>query len=184
MLNHTQSLDVLHKLRKHSGIKTTHGLSNEVIESFLAKGSALAVAIEQAHDVFQSLSDNEREMCSLPESELIHKLQDGILNFYPSTAVLPFVPLAAQGPWMVTTHGAVVYDTGGYGMLGLGHNPDKVLAAMSEECVMANVMSASFWQYRFLEMLRARIGFTRPERECPYEKFVCMNSGSEAMSVA
>ena len=39
-------------------------------------------------------------------------------------------PLAALGPWIVTSHGAVLHDSGGYGMLGLGHAPDAVVAAI------------------------------------------------------
>jgi hypothetical protein len=29
----------------------------------------------------------------------------GILNFYPADGLQPFVPLAAAGPWLVTSHG-------------------------------------------------------------------------------
>jgi hypothetical protein len=32
---------------------------------------------------------------------------------------------------VVTLKGAVLYDAGGYGMLGFGHTPDTVLAAMA-----------------------------------------------------
>ena len=65
----------------------------------------------------------------------------GITNFYPEDALSPYVPLAACGPWIVTAKGAVVHDSGGYGMLGLGHNPEPVLAACARRQVMANVMT-------------------------------------------
>ncbi len=83
---------------------------------------------------------------------------------------------------MVTLKGAVVYDCGGYGMLGLGHSPDAVQDAMNQPHVMANIMTASVSQVEFIEALREEIGHTRGGT--PYASFLCLNSGSEAMSVA
>ncbi len=60
------------------------------------------------------------------ELELIGSLQKGYVNFYAPGALMPYIPLAAKGPWIVTTHGAVVHDSGGYGMLGFGHNDDRI----------------------------------------------------------
>ena len=51
--------------------------------------------------------------------------REGIVNFYPEDAVNPYVALAARGPWIVTSKGAVLHDSGGYGMLGLGHAPER-----------------------------------------------------------
>ena len=50
----------------------------------------------------------------------------------------------AQGPWIITSHGAVIHDNGGYGMLGSGHGPKDIVSSMSKNWVMANVMTASF----------------------------------------
>jgi acetylornithine/succinyldiaminopimelate/putrescine aminotransferase len=77
----------------------------------------------------------------------------------------------------------VVYDVGGYGMLGFGHAPEAVLKAMNQPHVMANIMTASPNKLDFIARLRKEIGHTRPEG-FPYESFLCLNSGSEAMSVA
>jgi acetylornithine/succinyldiaminopimelate/putrescine aminotransferase len=52
---------------------------------------------------------------------------------------------------------------------------------MSAPYVMANVMTASFSHKRFTDRLRAEIGQHRP---CPFDKFICLNSGSEAMTLA
>ena len=65
-----------------------------------------------------------------------------------SVLVLGFMPVSAKGPWIITSHGAVVHDNGGYGMLGPGHGPDLVIDTMSKNWVMANVMTPSFSQKR------------------------------------
>ena len=52
-------------------------------------------------------------------------MQAGYVNFYPDDAVNPYVALAARGPWIVTLKGAVLHDSGGYGMLGFGHAPAR-----------------------------------------------------------
>ena len=110
-------------------------------------------------------------------------MQRGYLNFYPDELVCPYVALAARGPWIVTSAGAVIHDSGGYGMLGLGHSPPTVLAAMSRPRVMANIMTASPSQARLIRALETEIGH-RTGRACPFERFVCLNSGSEAMTFA
>ncbi len=91
--------------------------------------------------------------------------------------------LAAQGPWLVTLKGAVVYDCGGYGMLGLGHAPEAVLAAMNQSQVMANVMTPSISQMTLIDCLRDEIGHTRDDEDV-FARFLCLNSGSEAVSIA
>jgi acetylornithine/succinyldiaminopimelate/putrescine aminotransferase len=97
-------------------------------------------------------------------------------------SVNPYVPLAAAGPWIVTTHGAVIHDSGGYGMLGLGHMPESVQAAMNRPCVMANVMTPAISQKNLTDRLVREIGRTR--KACPFAKFVCLNSGSESVTFA
>ncbi|MDH3588137.1 MAG: aminotransferase class III-fold pyridoxal phosphate-dependent enzyme, partial [Gammaproteobacteria bacterium] len=93
-----------------------------------------------------------------------------------------YVAIAACGPWIVTSTGAVIHDSGGYGMLGLGHSPAAVLKAMNRRQVMANVMTPSASHRRFIIALKKELGRTRGE--CPYAGFVCLNSGSESMTVA
>src|SRR6185312_9419853 len=94
----------------------------------------------------------------LDEDAQLHALQSGFVNFYPDDAVCPFVPLAARGAWVVTLKGSVLYDCGGYGMLGFGHNPPAVLKALAKPQVMANVMTPSLAQHAFTEALRKEIG--------------------------
>ena len=43
---------------------------------------------------------------------------------------MPYVAAAARGPWVVSVHGAVSHDNGGYGMLGFGHNADFLMPAV------------------------------------------------------
>ena len=69
-----------------------------------------------------------------------------------------------------------------YGMLGLGHAPEAVLGAMNQPHVMANIMTPAISQMRFIEALRKEIGHTRGGS--PFSRFLCLNSGSEAVSVA
>merc|ERR1719316_2535575 len=67
-------------------------------------------------------------------------------------------------------------------MLGFGHNPKPLREAMAEETVMANHMTPSIYHGEFIKALRAEIGRSRPK--CPYESFICINSGSEGNEVA
>ena len=67
-------------------------------------------------------------------------------------------------------------------MLGYGHGPDHIMDAMAKNSVMANVMSANFSQLRLIQRLHREIGHTRGG--CPYDRFICMNSGSESVTVA
>jgi acetylornithine/succinyldiaminopimelate/putrescine aminotransferase len=106
-------------------------------------------------------------------------LQSNILNFYNKNTVSPYVPLIAKGPWIISNQGKLIYDTGGYGMLGYGHSPDWALNILKKEHVMANVMTPSYEQYLLTEKLKEKIG-----NPCPYEKFAFLNSGSEAMELA
>ena len=73
-------------------------------------------------------------------------------------------------------------------MLGLGHAPPQVQAVLAEPSVMANIMTASFSQQAFKEAVRKEIGHTRGNNasgsQCPYESFICLNSGSESVSLA
>src|SRR5690606_16885682 len=112
----------------------------------------------------------------------IRVVQAGFVNFYPQDGVNPYVALAARGPWIVTLKGAVLYDTGGYGMLGFGHAPEKVIEAMAKPQALANIMTPNLSQLRLDRALRAEIGHSRGG--CPYAAFMCLNSGSESVSLA
>ena len=119
-----------------------------------------------------------------PEAELVTGMSVDFENFYEDHALQPYVPLAALGPWVITTHGALVHDSGGYGMVGLGQNPISVLEAVSKPQVMANIMTASLSQLAFGRAIRKEVGHNRGASGCPYARFVCLNSGSEAVSFA
>jgi acetylornithine/succinyldiaminopimelate/putrescine aminotransferase len=67
-------------------------------------------------------------------------------------------------------------------MLGAGHGPQEIIESMADNWVMANVMTASFSQKRLEERLRRELGHTRGF--CPFDKFICMNSGSESVTVS
>ena len=158
----------------------TPGSADEEIVSFLGNRPEIASNGHRRSFHRQTISRNTNELyLDSDESELIHELQDGYVNFYNPATVNPYVALAARGPWIITSHGAVVHDNGGYGMLGAGHGPEAVMQSMSGNWVMANVMTASFSQKRLDERLRQELGHTRGW--CPFDKFICMNSGSESV---
>src|SRR3546814_12312446 len=87
-------------------------------------------------------------MPDLDEDAQVRAVQAGFGNFYPQDGVNPYVALAARGPWIVTLNGAVLYDTGGYGMLGFGHAPQAIIDAMARPQAMANIMTPSLSQLR------------------------------------
>ena len=132
----------LNAIRETAGPASTRGLNDDLVAQFVACDPRLARAIEMAASNREAMQPTHGELFRLAEEELCRRLQEHILNFYPASSINPYVPLAALGPWIVTTHGAVVHDSGGYGMLGMGHAPATVVAAMSEPWVMANVMTA------------------------------------------
>ena len=174
--------DALAPLRAHTGQRLTHGLDDATVER-LAKGHPdLAAVIEAAAAEHARLKDEFAELFDLDEAEQLRAVQAGYVNFYPDDAVNPYIALAARGPWVVTLNGAVLYDAGGYGMLGFGHTPAAVLDAMARPQVMANIMTPSLSQLRFDRALRKEIGHTRGG--CPFAKFLCLNSGSESVGLA
>ncbi len=183
-LRNTNSiLSRLRDMKEHGGAALTTGLSDEQILGFLEEGRGIVRAVERAYDRFCALKETHPEFLALGESEQIARAHEGLTNFYSADAVNPYIALGAAGPWVVTAKGAVVYDCGGYGMLGLGHAPKAVLDAMNQTHVMANVMTASVQKVDFVNALRKEIGHTRKDG-IPFESFLCLNSGSELMSVA
>lgn len=176
-------VNCLRTMRDHGGAVLTTGLGDDVIAEFLSAHEQLFVAIERAYGHFLELKQTHPRYLALDEAEQIARAHAGLTNFYAEDTVNPYVPAGAAGPWVVSLKGAVIYDCGGYGMLGLGHAPKPVLAAMNQPHVMANIMTASISQVDFVDRLRQEIGHTR-EGGTPFASFLCLNSGSESMSIA
>jgi len=170
------------QIRSADGTKLTQGLSDEIIKKFIESDSSLVKAINLATDAFSKVKSEYPELINLDEKDQIALIHADYINFYAADAVNPYVALAGKGPWIVTLKGAVLHDNGGYGMLGAGHAPDHVLEAMSRPHVMANIMTPSYYQKRLADLLKREIGKGR--ECCPFDKFICMNSGSEAVTVA
>ncbi len=168
-------------LRRAGGHTHCHGLDEASLRAF-AHDADLRVAVDEAAAQFAQLQQEMPEFLTLDESEQIARAQAGFVNFYPDDAINPYIALAARGPWVVTLKGAVIHDNGGYGMLGFGHAPPPVIAAMARHQVMANIMTPALAQLRLNEALRREIGQRRGG--CPYTHFLCLNSGSESVSLA
>jgi len=176
-------LAALTDIRSRTGQAQTNGLKDSVISGFLETDPSLSRAIEEAAVNFQSLlNDMGGELFSMKESDLVDHLQSDYVNFYSAATINPYVAIAARGPWIVTSHGAVLHDNGGYGMLGMGHGPDDVIQSMQQNWVMANVMTPSFSQKRLSDRLRREVGHKR--ESCPFSRFVCLNSGSESVAIS
>ena len=106
-----EPLAVLHRIRSVVGRIDTPGLSDEEIVSFLDADPLLQMAIEEAAHRHEHMAQEFPTMyLGSDETELIHELQDGFVNFYNPATVNPYVALAARGPWIITSHGAVVHD--------------------------------------------------------------------------
>ena len=171
-------MEALEEIRSNTGLARTTGLSDEIIAEFLLTDPSLSRALEEASSNFHSiLEDMGPEVLSMDEKELANLLQSDFVNFYDAPTVNPYVAIAARGPWIVTSHGAVLHDNGGYGMLGMGHGPDDVIGSMQQNWVMANVMTPSFSQKILEERLRREVGHKRGNSQ--FASFVCQNSGSE-----
>jgi len=178
-------MDVRHRLaplRAHRGAQRTVGLDEATLAAFDGHPD-LSAAIDAALSEYARLREEFPEVLDLDEDDQVRAVQSGFVNFYPQDGVNPYVALAARGPWLVTLKGAVVYDTGGYGMLGFGHTPAAVLDAMARPQVMANIMTPNLSQLRFERAMHREIGHSRPGG-CPYSSFMCLNSGSEAVTLA
>lgn len=175
-------IEILQKIRDGAGTARTVGLADDVIRRFAASDPSLTRAATAALSARDAIAAEFPDLLALDESAQIAEIQRDLVNFYPGDAVNPYVSMAAAGPWIITSCGAVLHDSGGYGMLGFGHDPEAVTAAMAGPQVMANVMTANVSQMRLTRALRAEIGHTRGA--CPFARFVCMNSGSEAVTVA
>jgi len=175
-------IERLAPLRSQPGTRLTSGLDDATLTALSARHPQLVAAVDAAAEEFARVQADLGPLLAQDEQAQIDAMQDGFVNFYADDAVTPYVALAARGPWVVTLKGAVLYDAGGYGMLGFGHTPDAVLEAMARPQVMANIMTPSLSQQRFITALRAEIGHRRGG--CPFARFMCLNSGSEAVGLA
>ncbi|MDH7453241.1 aminotransferase class III-fold pyridoxal phosphate-dependent enzyme [Luteimonas composti] len=169
-------------LRAHGGQRRTTGLDDATLERLAASHPELREAIAAAAEEYARIRGDFADLLELDESAQVEAVQAGFVNFYATDAVNPYVALTARGPWIVTLKGAVVHDSGGYGMLGFGHAPKAVIEAMAKPQTMANVMTPSLSQLRLDRALRREIGHSAGG--CPFARFLCLNSGSEAVGLA
>ena len=176
--------DLLTNIRSYARKTACPGLKDHKIARFLEEDPRLRKTIELAHSQLQGLRQSQPELLEMNEIEQLDFLQKNLVNFYKEDARNPYLPLAAIGPWIVTLSGAVIHDSGGYGMLGHGHAPETVLEAMHDHHVMANVMTANTQQKELIDLLLKEIGHSRDSKQWPsLTHFLFMNSGSEAMTV-
>src|SRR4249919_867682 len=175
--------ELLAPLRARAGSVRTQGLDDATVNRLSERFPELREAAEAAVAIFADLQAEFPELIDADEQAQIVAAQAGFINFYDEDAVNPYVAIAARGPWVVTLKGRVLHDNGGYGMLSFGHTPKAVLAAMAKPQVMANVMSPNLSQLRMTRALKQEIGHTR-STGCPYPRFLCLNSGSESVSLA
>ena len=171
---------ILEDIRKKNSKQEFSSLRDTAIKKFLEFDINLQLAVLEAKNAFVQIIEKNPEFLQKIESELVLELRQGLLNFYSDDAVTPFIPLSAKGPWIVTLKGGVIYDAGGYGMLGFGHNPDFIKKVLEKDFAMANVMTTSVSQRSVINLLKSKIG----NNKCPYYSFAFMNSGSEAVEVA
>jgi len=175
-------IDQLREMREFGGKPRTTGLDDATIERFASSHPALLQAIEEAVARHRELRNDLSDFLKLDEVEQLETAQASFVNFYPDDGINPYVPAAARGPWVVTLKGAVIHDNGGYGMLGFGHNDEAIRAAMSAPQVMANVMTPNISQMRFAQAMERELGRNRGSN--PYTRYLCLNSGSESVSLA
>jgi acetylornithine/succinyldiaminopimelate/putrescine aminotransferase len=173
-------LQCLAEMKAASGKRISEGLQTKYLEKFLLTDPRLAEVIEVAYDYWKKL--DAKTTYGMDEAACITEIFSGFQHLYPEETRQPYVPIASRGPWMVSMHGAVVHDSGGYGMLGYGHNRKEIKEAMAEEAVMANHMTPSLAHKDFIAALRGEIG--RSRKDPPFESFICLNSGSEANEMA
>ena len=116
-------IDILAPLRGHAGKVRTKGLDDATLLRLAATFPEIEAAARAAVAQYAQVRAGYADLLDLDEPAQIDTLQAGFVIFYPDDAVNPYVALAARGLWVVTLKGAVVHDSGGYGMLGFGHTP-------------------------------------------------------------
>jgi acetylornithine/succinyldiaminopimelate/putrescine aminotransferase len=175
-------INQLRELRDFGGKPRTTGLDDASIERMAESDPLLGQAVAEAVARHQELRADMADFLKLDEAEQLAQAQADFVNFYPDDAINPYLAAAARGPWIVTLKGAVVHDSGGYGMLGFGHNDQAIMDALARPQVMANVMSPSVAQLRFSAAMDKELG--RRRGGSPYARYMCLNSGSESVSLA
>eukprot|EP01104_Vermistella_antarctica_P018802 TRINITY_DN710_c0_g1_i1.p1 TRINITY_DN710_c0_g1~~TRINITY_DN710_c0_g1_i1.p1 ORF type:complete len:165 (+),score=21.28 TRINITY_DN710_c0_g1_i1:95-589(+) len=122
-------LEKIHALRDFNGNKRqTVGLSDDEITALAAQDERIAQVVDAAVAAQKVLIDaGVEDLLKLDEKEQMTGAQEGIVNFYPQDSVQPYVALAGLGPWVVSTCGAVLFDTGGFGLLCFSPNPHPPL---------------------------------------------------------
>jgi acetylornithine/succinyldiaminopimelate/putrescine aminotransferase len=176
------ALQKLNTMRQAGGSRRTVGLADVTIERFLKTDPALSQAIDEGFAAFETARSEFPDIIALDENAQLRAVQAGFVNFYADDAVNPYIAVSGRGPWVVTLKGAVVHDDGGYGMLGAGHAPQAVIDAMARPHVMANIMTPSLSHLRLDQALRREVGHSRGG--CPFARFLCLNSGSESVTLA
>lgn len=177
------TLQKLKDIRSHRHKVETVGIADSYIQQFLKEDPRLPLLIDEAWEVYQYWQTQYPDLMSRDEVDLIRYLQQDYVNFYEATNINPYVALAAKGPWTISSYGAVIYDTGGYGMLGFGQNHPGFIKALAKPQAMANIMTPHFNQWRFAQVLKKEIGHRRSDKQ-KYARYLCVNSGSEAVTVA
>ena len=148
-------------VRAHAGKRRTTGLDDATLLRLAKSHPELEAAVAAAAAEHATLAGEFAELFAMDEDAQLRAVQGGYVNFYADDAINPYVALTARGPWVVTLNGAVLYDAGGYGMIGFGHTPGTVMQAMAKPQVMANIMPPSLSQLRSDRALRKEIGHTR-----------------------
>src|SRR3546814_4327323 len=167
-------IDKLAPLRAHKGKRRTTGLDDATLAKFAASHPELAAAVDAAAAEYANIKDAFADLLDLDEDAQVQAVQAGFVNFYPQDGVNPYVALAARGPWIVTLNGAVLYDTGGYGMLGFGHAPPAIIEARKRTPAMANLTTPSPSQLRPQRTLRQETA-PRP-RGRPVPRSMCLQT--------
>ena len=104
----SEALEALAEIRNNSGKMDTIGLSDDVIAKFCQLDEKLLQAINEGVTNHQNLRNSlGNEMMLTDETELVSSLQEDYVNFYAPATVNPYIALAARGPWIITSHGAV-----------------------------------------------------------------------------
>ena len=116
-------IDILKPLRSHAGKVRTAGLDDATVLRLADRFPELVAAAHAAVEQYTAMRAEFAELLDIDEQAQIEAVQAGFVNFYSEDAVNPYVALAARGPWVVTLKGAVIHDSGGYGMIGFGHTP-------------------------------------------------------------
>lgn len=99
------------------------------------------------------------------------------INFYDKKLTSPWFPIESYGPWIYDINNNLIYEAGGYGMLGFGYNNKQINEILGKEYTMANIMTPNIIQYKFSREFN-RVTNNR------YNGIMALNSGSEINELA